>query len=175
MDKGEENKIATENRTNEREVAKASTPIPGLRVTNPEAWTAAMRDPATRKKAEDASQAFSMMNENLRRMRELRAEYGAELPGEVQAEYDGYKTLAIGGITSLGQTGVLELSFSDIMRRVGQSGQPVPAVARTRERISHVGARAGRAVSRSPDRPRPRAAARRGVAPPSRAPRAAQS
>jgi len=84
-----------------------SAPMPGLVTTDEAAWKRAMGDDVQRRKVYTMAESYSVINEGMNDMAELRRRYGAQIPGEVQAEFDAAKTFVVGGITQLGNTGVL--------------------------------------------------------------------
>jgi hypothetical protein len=87
--------------------AHSGTVIPGLIVNNDEAYRQAVGDDPTRRKVQDSAAAYRSLMEATDRMIELRQKYGPRIPGEVQGEYNLAKTTAIGSITQLGASGVL--------------------------------------------------------------------
>lgn len=85
----------------------AKHPIRGFIIEDDDSYGVAASDQVTRRNMELSAGAYRSLMESLDRMESLRAQHGAELPGEVQGEYETAKTTAIGAITVLGQTGVL--------------------------------------------------------------------
>lgn len=82
-------------------------PVPGLIIDDANAFRNASGDDVTRRKISDSASAYRTLMTSLDAMERLREQHGAKLPGDVQGEYESNKTLAIGAITTLGATGVL--------------------------------------------------------------------
>ncbi len=100
--------IGKEERAANKERDAANVPIGGVRVLDQDAYTEAMRDPVVRRKMQDGAASYSVLMENLDRMEQLRQKYGVELfRGGAKGEYETAQTLAIGAITSLAASGVL--------------------------------------------------------------------
>ncbi len=91
-----------------REALSASRrAIPGLTITNESAYDTATADDPTYRKMLDSASAYRALLTSLDKMRAIRSKHGVEIPGAAQGEYDLAKTTAIGAVTKLGETGVL--------------------------------------------------------------------
>lgn len=84
-----------------------TTPFPGLKVEEPQAWAAANMTPTERRKNLAYFNGVQQVNNSLQRMIELREQNGTEILGRAKSDYDAALTAAIGGFTQIGQSGVL--------------------------------------------------------------------
>jgi hypothetical protein len=87
--------------------ARAGFKIPGLITDDPDVWAANAADDTTRRNMVNSAAAYRKILTGIDRMIELRKKYGVQIPGEIQGEYELGKTAVIGGVTKLGETGVL--------------------------------------------------------------------
>lgn len=127
IDRGAKAKIGAE-----RE-AYGTTEVGGLKVQNPNVWGSFMSDPGNRLRAYDSAGAYRSMLNAMDNMEALRAKYGAQLPGEVQGEYDRNKGTVVSALTTLSNTGVLNQGewdrYSESVPDISWSFVDVPGAA----------------------------------------------
>lgn len=87
--------------------AGASKVLPGFKINNPQAYVDAAGDPTTFRKMQDMGSGVNTALNALRRMRELRAQYGTELIGDVKTQYDMAQAAVNTGMSQIGSSGTL--------------------------------------------------------------------